>query len=154
MHRDEKKSHVAMGMHVGSASIVMIFAVLCLTVFASLSFITANNEYNLAQKTMYATEQYYAADSICEERYAQICLILQNLEQYDNMTAQLAAIDVQAEQQGAEWMLSYEVPIDEVQQLAVQLCLRQDGVLAVERWVVMASSPWDYDTAIKVWDGQ
>ena len=154
MHHDEKKPHAAMGMHVGSASIVMIFSVLCLTVFSSLAFITASNEYKLAQKTMQVAEQYYVADGICEERYIQICSILQNVEQYDKMAQQLAAIDVQTERREKDWILSYTVPIDALQQMYVQLCLREDRVLLIEQWAVEASEPWEYDTAIKVWDGQ
>ena len=60
------------GIHVGSASIIMIFAVLCLTVFSTLSYVTANQEYRLAQKSALAMEQYYAADWQCEVYYEQI----------------------------------------------------------------------------------
>ena len=54
MKPDDKRSA---GIHVGSASIIMIFAVLCLTVFSTLSYVTANQEYRLAQKSALAMEQ-------------------------------------------------------------------------------------------------
>lgn len=57
-----KAERRSVGIHVGSASIVMIFAVLCLTVFSTLSFVTANHERKLAEKSTLAVQQYYAAD--------------------------------------------------------------------------------------------
>lgn len=60
-----------------AASIVMIFAVLCLTVFSSLSFVTANHERKLAEKSAAVIQQYYQADWNCEVMYEQIYQHLQ-----------------------------------------------------------------------------
>ena len=57
--KDERRS---VGVNVGSASIVMIFAVLCLTVFSTLSFVTAKHERKLAEKSAIAQQQYYESD--------------------------------------------------------------------------------------------
>ena len=67
-----KAERRSVGINVGSASIVMIFAVLCLTVFSTLSFVTANHERKLAEKSALAVQHYYEADWQCEERYQQI----------------------------------------------------------------------------------
>ena len=50
MQQGKRNPHAEMGAQIGSASIVMIFAVLCLTVFAALSFETAGYEQRLAEK--------------------------------------------------------------------------------------------------------
>ena len=68
----KEKNGRSAGMHVGSASIVMIFAILCLTVFSTLSFVTANHERSLAEKSALAVQQYYDADWQCEEIYEQM----------------------------------------------------------------------------------
>ena len=41
----EQNTRQSSGINIGSASIIMVFSVLCLTVFAVLTFVTANNEY-------------------------------------------------------------------------------------------------------------
>ena len=53
-----KAERRSVGINVGSASIVMIFAVLCLTVFSTLSFVTANHERKLAEKSALAVQHY------------------------------------------------------------------------------------------------
>ena len=57
--REEKP----LGLNVGSASILMIFAVLCLTVFSALSLVTAISEKNTADHFAESTVRYYAADA-------------------------------------------------------------------------------------------
>ena len=46
----------------GAVSLVMIFCVLCLAVFAVLTLATADRERNLAQLTAQRAEAYYEAD--------------------------------------------------------------------------------------------
>ena len=48
----KKKTQFSSGINVGSASLAMVFSILCLTVFSVLSLITANNDYKLAEKTV------------------------------------------------------------------------------------------------------
>ncbi|NMC57059.1 MAG: hypothetical protein GYA50_07565 [Eubacteriaceae bacterium] len=63
------------GMNIGSASLVLIFAVLCLTLFATLTLLSAKNEMNLTDKYSRSVTQYYAADSKAEENL----LIIQDI---------------------------------------------------------------------------
>lgn len=55
------------GMNIGSASLVLIFAVLCLTLFATLTLLSAKNEMNLTNKYSESVTQYYSSDSKAEE---------------------------------------------------------------------------------------
>ena len=129
------------GIHVGSASIIMIFAVLCLTVFSTLSYVTANQEYRLAQKSALAMEQYYAADWQCEVYYEQI---------YDLLKGGIAAkdlpqyLDVEVTETGTAAFIDYAVDIDaEIQ--------KDKGT---EMWAVAAKAPHAYSDEIAVWDGE
>lgn len=135
--------------HVGSASIVMIFAVLCLTVFASLSLVTANHERKLAEKTAAAVQQYYAADWQCEAIYEEIYHTLQSGVD----AAQLQIAGVQVETQNAITYLTYAVDIDSRQQLMVKLAVLPEGHIRTEQWLVTAQA-WDYAENINVWDGE
>ena len=152
MRHNKQTNRAEMGAHIGSASIVMIFAVLCLTVFAALSFETANYEYRLAHKTADAAGAYYRADSIAEETYAQICTVLEQTKDWESRKAKLAAMQVQIEQTGAQVRLRYRVPIDDTQALEAVLLWEED-VLSVARWNVVAAASWEYDENLHVWDG-
>jgi len=51
------------GLNVGSASIIMLFAVLCLTVLAALSLLSANAQTRLAERSAETVKAYYTADT-------------------------------------------------------------------------------------------
>ncbi len=60
------------GISVGSSSILVIFVVLCLTTFATLSLVSANADYRLTLRVADETADYYAADAQAEELLMQI----------------------------------------------------------------------------------
>lgn len=56
----------------GGAIIIIIFVVLCLTIFGLLSFTTAFADKKLADRNLLNIKQYYEADSSASEKLAQI----------------------------------------------------------------------------------
>lgn len=145
-----KAERRSVGIHVGSASIVMIFAVLCLTVFSTLSFVTANHERKLAEKSALAVQQYYATDWQCEEIYQQIVQCLQT----GGGIEQLEPLGVQIEQADGVQYLTYAADIDAEQQLQVRLAVWPDGSVQTKQWKVVATREWEYKDEIAVWDGE
>lgn len=57
-----KKTRRSHGINVGSVSLMMIFTILCLTIFAILTLISANAEYNLSEKYAASVSEYYEND--------------------------------------------------------------------------------------------
>lgn len=58
-NREEKP----IGLNIGSASIIMIFTIMCLTVFSVLSLVSAVAEHRNAERFAESTKSYYEADS-------------------------------------------------------------------------------------------
>lgn len=56
----------------GGALIIVIFVVLCLTIFSVLSFTTAYSDLKLSKKTKQITEEYYAVHGKAEEMFFEI----------------------------------------------------------------------------------
>lgn len=142
-----KKTSV--GLHVGSATLVMLFSVLCLTIFAVLSVVTAGNAWTLAEKSADAVTNYYAADSQAIQIYHQISADFDgdltfpaNYDQILHQIDQLEGIDY----------LSYWVDIDDNQALWVQLS-HTDGTLQILRWQVEQVGTWNADQSLNVWGG-
>lgn len=73
-NRSSKLSNVTIGM--GGALIIIIFVVLCLTVFSVLSFTTAYSDLKLAKKTEEFTYDYYKAHGKAEKKLAEIYEVL------------------------------------------------------------------------------
>jgi hypothetical protein len=118
------------GLNVGGSSILVIFVLLCLTTFATLSMVSANADYRLTKRTSQAARDYYGADTRAEELYAQIDGVLREL--YDGAAPgeymELAAREVPVSCPGVEAELSpeglilrYSVPMGETQELRARL---------------------------------
>ncbi len=134
------------GVHVGSATLVMIFSVLCLTIFAVLSVVTAGNAWTLAEKSADSVTAYYEADTKAIAIYDDLTA------NYDgtftlptDCTAQVELVD------GTE-RLNYWVSIDDNQVIWVQLYPVGD-TLAIARWEVEYQGDWNADQTLNLWGG-
>lgn len=67
LKENRKKAKRSHGINAGSVSLIMIFTVLCLAVFAILTLVSANAEYELAKKYSASVSEYYETDSAAAE---------------------------------------------------------------------------------------
>jgi hypothetical protein len=111
---------------VGGSSILVIFVILTLTTFATLSLVSANADHSLSRKTMSAATEYYAADSRAEEILMHIDTALAGINSgssfLEEAEAALAAMDgVSTKRNGDSLFISYTVPVNDIQELFVVL---------------------------------
>jgi hypothetical protein len=132
----EKRS---MGLNIGSASILLLFAVLSLTVLAALSLLSANSQMRLARRSADVVTSYYAADTLATEIYDEV------------LSGDFSRVKVVDEDGNTYY--NYVVPIDGRQLLDVSLVRTDDGV-AVSHWKLVESGAWSPDDDILVWDGE
>lgn len=119
----------------GGSSLLVIFAVLCLTIFALLGLSTVQADSRLSDAAAAAVSNYYAADSRAEAIFAQ----LRSGETVEGVTVS-----------GSYYF--YECPISDTQTLQVQL-LEQDGTWSIECWQAVSTAQWEADDALSIWDG-
>ncbi len=85
------------GVGVGTASLIMIFLVLCLTTFSILSFLSARLSLKYANKGQEYQEKYYTAKTVAYEFIAEIDNAIiagdKTLEDKDAIIKQLELID-------------------------------------------------------------
>ncbi|MCL2488695.1 MAG: hypothetical protein FWE80_08430 [Oscillospiraceae bacterium] len=60
---------------VGAPSLIMIFIIIALTAFATLSVVSANADRKLSAGAAEYTKQYYAADAEAEELYGEVFIL-------------------------------------------------------------------------------
>ena len=125
---------------IGGSSLLVIFAVLCLTVFALLGLSTVLADKRLADASARAVAAYYQADARAEEVFAR----LRNGEEPEGGTATAA--------DGRGMIYSYTFPISETQELLVELLRTEDG-WKVLRWQAVARQQAE-ETQLEVWDGK
>ena len=121
---------------VGGSSLLVIFAVLCLTVFALLGLSSVQAGGRLSDASAQAVTAYYEADCRAEE-------ILSALRQGT------VPEGVEQEEDG---VYAYTCPISDTQTLEVRV--RVDGAdWTVLRWQAVSTAQWEADESLDLWDG-
>lgn len=120
---------------VGGVSLLVVFAVLCLTVFALLSLTTVQADRRLADASVQAISDYYAADRRAQEILARL---------------RVGDLPEGVEKDGD--IYAYECRISDTQELAVQVLIRKTDY-TILRWQAVSSQKWETDDLLMLWDG-
>ena len=131
---------------VGGISLLVVFAVLCLTVFALLALATVRADQRLADSSVQAVADYYAADCQAQEILAR----LRNGERPEGVEI--------IDRLGGHYTARYAVPISDTQELQVEVELMEEWTDAgwryqVIRWQAVPTGEWEIDESLDIWDG-
>lgn len=150
------KTNVSVGM--GGTLIITIFVVLCLMIFAVLSFVTAYSDLKLSNKAQEITADYYYIHGKAEEKLAEISDVLYGIdinEEMDNILKKLSDIDgVYVDEEN--FKLQYEVFGEENQKISVTLNLlhKDRFYYEIEAWnLSKIELPVYEDEIIDIWEG-
>ena len=93
MDNKMRKSRVSVG--IGGTLIITVFMVLCLIIFAALSFTTAYSDLKLSNKSLEITQDYYHIHGEAEKKLAEISDVLKGIKGYqtDTIVDNLKSID-------------------------------------------------------------
>ena len=135
------------GMGVGSASIMLIFAVLCLTVFSLISLSVAESDKTLADTEAELVTQYYIADELAERVLA---VILDS----DVTPGEILGVTIES-----EWdmdlfaeVAEYSCPLSDTMELSVKVAVGEDSY-DILVWKMVNTGDWVIDDTLKVWTG-
>ena len=120
---------------VGGSALLVIFGVLCLTVFALLALSTVQADGRLSGQSARAVQAYYAADCSAEIIYARL---------------RAGELPEGVIRSGDRY--SYACPVSDTQRLCVQVCREESGwrVLA---WQVQSVTDWTAGEGPELWNG-
>lgn len=120
---------------VGGASLLVVFAVLCLTVFALLSLTTVRADDRLSQASAKAVSDYYNAD--CEAQ---------------RIIARIKSGEIPDGVKNEENIYEFECPVSDTKVLTVRMRL-ENGTAEILRCSQEAAGEWNTDDSLHVWDG-
>lgn len=121
---------------VGISSLLVIFSVLCLTVFALLSVAAVAAERALSDKGAAAVLGYYQAEMAAEQTLARL-----------RAGERLPGVEE------AGGTFRYTHPISDTQLLAVEVSVAGDS-FQILRWQAVSASRWQADDQLPVWNGE
>ncbi len=126
----ERKEGISVG--IGMSTFMMIFTVLCLTIFATLTYLQAKHNAQEVDRIVEASQAYYEADYTASSIYKAL------KTNYDDSTF-LTENNITKE--GNQY--SYCVQISQTRELQVTI-QENEGKLKVEKWQEIAKSNDDY----------
>ena len=135
------------GIGVGSASIVLVFAVLCLTIFSLITFVVAGNERALVDAKVSLVSGYYEADALAE-------LVLTDILAADSVPDSSNGVNIYSqwdEELGADTVYFY-CDISDIKSLYVNLALSDDS-FDILSWRMRDTDEWVFDDSLNVWSG-
>lgn len=120
---------------VGGSSLLVIFAVLCLTIFALLSLSTVQADSRMAEASYKAVQDFYEADAEAERILAKLRQgnLPENVTKEGNL-------------------YRYTCRVSELQALEVEVEITEASY-RVLRWQMVSTTEWEADDSMNVWDG-
>lgn len=148
---------------IGAASIVLVLAVVCLSVFATLTLSSANGDYTLSKKNLDRTSVYYQASNAANEQVGEIDeklwkLYRKSKNKKDYMKKVRRAF---TKMKGISYnktkkTIDFQKSITEKQQLSVELQIyypkkKDDPCYEVIKWKKEAVGTWKKDNSLPVY---
>ena len=155
---ENKKTNVSVGM--GGTLIITVFVVLCLMIFAALSFSTAYSDLKLSKKAQEMTRDYYSIHGRAEEILSQISDVLYDSdvnEKEEIIISKLSAIDFESFIDEENLVAEYEVLGQKNQKINVILNILHDSkgyYYEIAAWNLSnIQLPIYEDEIIDIWEG-
>ena len=150
---DERKQAELSPPPVGGASLLVVFAVLCLTVFALLSLSTVRANQRLSEASAQAAADYYAAD--CQAQAVLAWLRTGEAEPGaipEDFQISTSISDYPYPDR-SKTIHYYACPISDTQELQVEIRMDGDGSYTILRWQAVPVGGWE-ESGVEIWDGE
>jgi len=157
MARASKKK-ASFGTTMGVSSIIAILVILVLVVFSALSITTSKADLGLSQKTSNGVIAYYEADSLAEDKVAEVAKAIKDGNDWQSklpkdvftITAEKDIEEMSTGLTGAGTLIEYTVPIDDNRNLNVRLRANDSGEITRELWQVVPAREWVPDNNLNL----
>ncbi len=141
---------------VGYTSIMIIFALVCLVIFAVLSLKAATSDTALNERSGQYLKEYYIADNAAKQKLSELDELsykARESEFFAEAFQELAdgkTAEIRTVRDGCS--VEYSVPVNERQELSVSITFKASGGYEINRWQCRTLSS-ENDDHLHVWDG-
>lgn len=134
-------------LNIGTASLLLVFIVLCLVTFATLSIVSSNADYKLSKKVAERTTSYYEACNTAWDNIAALDNTLRKMY--------ISCEDETAYYRTVGKSKSFAVPISDIQTLSVTVDIlypaSSDGPFyKIQAWQTLTTGDLEYDNSLNV----
>lgn len=142
-----KKSALSFSSGIGSSSILVIFVILCLVSFATLSIVSANADYKLSRKVLERTTAYYEAEGQAQAALAALDAELAAL--YESSASETEYFKAAGEEK------TFSFPLSDIQSMQVVVRIQYpkktgDTFYTVQSWQAVITGELEYEGTLNV----
>lgn len=135
------------GVNIGSSSILLIFIILCLVSFATLSIVSSNVDYKLGQKISGRTISYYSACNEAEKAISEMDTTLSDI--YSSVSSEEEYFSTVGHEK------DFLIPISDLQNLSIEIEIlypknRGDSFYKLKSRKVINNTDIIYDDSLPV----
>ncbi len=147
MSKSDNRNTLSFTSGIGSSSILVIFVILCLVSFATLSIVSANADYKLSSKVLDRTTAYYMACNQAEQNLVQLENTLISL--YESCETQDSYFEAAGQHK------TFLVPISDLQSLEVSVTIHyplteSDTFYTIDTYRVIITGELEYDNNLEL----
>ena len=148
----KKKRGSYPGIQIGTSYLLVIFVILCLVTFATLSLSSAKRDQSYSQQLAGRETAYCEANAKAAQIMAQIMAQIDDAFAKEDPVFAIRQIEgVTAEEDGANLDISYVVPVTDSQNLEVEILVDPvKGTQKVVKWKESASEKWEEKSTLPV----
>ncbi len=142
-----------MGVPIGTSLLLVVFVLLALITFATLSYVSADTDNKLSQSVADTTKEYYAAESKAHTTLMEIHSSLQNLTYSDeDFSDELKSTfpDYTVEMRDTQIYLSFLTVVDEKESILSEILVMPQGDYSITKWQLLYTQEWVSNTEFPV----
>ena len=142
------------GLGFGSASIVLVFAVLCLTVFTLISLLSATTDRVMTDRMTEMVTGYYETDAQAETVLYEILQAAGSGDGIPETSRFVSGVNVDSrlDQGLSATVASFSIPMQNDRELHVEIAVYEDSYDILE-WRMRDTGDWKADDSLPVWRG-
>ena len=122
----------------GAVSIILVFTVLCLTLFAVITFSQASADKALADAATRMVLGYYNADTLAE-------LVLAGLNSEAALNGPVLGVNITVTDMGPSSLARFSIPVTEGKELVVEALILQPDKCEILKWKMEDVGAWEPD---------
>ncbi len=143
-----------MGVPIGTSLLLVVFVLLALITFATLSYVSANTDNKLSQNVADTTTSYYKAEEAAQKTLMQIHEAIMAVSDSDieemHLELQAGLDGYNVEMRNDSIFVSFETVVSDQESIFSEVEVLSDGEYEITRWQLLYTEEWESSTEFPV----
>lgn len=131
--------------NISGISVLMVFLIMSISIFAVLTLSTAQSEWNLSKKNEQQVEAYYTSDGLAQIQLSELYTLIKGKSDYNEIKKILSDTDFNLTLQNDRPIIDFKTTPYHNRQIEVHVAVNKDASLEVLKYRLINTQEYDYD---------